>query len=91
MFTDLKRGACVVVKGMGQATSQTVGHKYGPQAEKVADDSLATAGNTTCVVAVRTRGYYYRGEYHIALYFRGPKTFAFEQFHEMISGMALTS
>lgn len=57
MFIDLKRGAVAVVQGVGQATSRTVGHKYGPEAEKVADDSLATVGNTTSVVAVRAFGF----------------------------------
>ena len=53
MFTDLKRGALEVVKVAGQQqASQTVGHKYGDEAERLADDSLATAGNTATVVAV---------------------------------------
>ena len=54
MFTDLKRGASEVVKASGRQASQTVGHKYGDQAERVADDSLAAAGNTATVVAVST-------------------------------------
>jgi hypothetical protein len=52
VFADLKRGAAVVVKTAGKETSQTVGHKYGDQAGKVAGDSLSAAGNTATVVAV---------------------------------------
>ena len=52
VFTDLKNGAVAVAKATGNETSQTVGHKYGDQAEKVADDSLSAAGNTAVVVAV---------------------------------------
>ena len=52
VFTDLKRAATAVIKTAGKETSQTVGHKYGPDAEKVTDNSLAAAGNTTSVIAV---------------------------------------
>ena len=52
MFTDLKKGASAVVRATGKEAAGTVGHKYGEQAERVTDDSLATAGNTVTVVAV---------------------------------------
>ena len=52
MFTDLERGAVAVVKSMGKETSKTVGHKYGEDAGKVTDDSLAAAGHGVNLVAV---------------------------------------
>lgn len=52
MFSELKSGAGAVVRAMGKETSNTVGHKYGEDAGKVADDSLAAAGNTVSLAAV---------------------------------------
>ena len=46
MFTDLKAGASAVVRSAGRETSRTVGHKYGEQAGKVADDAVVATGNT---------------------------------------------
>jgi hypothetical protein len=45
MFTDLERGAVAVVKSMGRESSKTVGHKYGEDAGKVADDSMTAAAH----------------------------------------------
>ena len=53
MFTDLERGAVAVVKSMGKETSKTVGHKYGEDAGKVTDNSLAVASHGINLAAVR--------------------------------------
>ena len=52
MFTDLARGAVAVVQSTGKEASRTVGHKYGSDAEMVADNSLSAAGNTAILVHV---------------------------------------
>ena len=45
VFTDLERGAVAVVKSMGKETSNTVGHKYGDDAGKVAGDTMTAAAH----------------------------------------------
>ena len=53
MFTDLERGAVAVVKSMGRESSKTVGHKYGEDAGKVADDSMTAAAHGINLAYVR--------------------------------------
>ena len=53
VFTDLERGAVAVVKSMGKETSKTVGHKYGEDAGKVADDSMTAAAHGINLAYVR--------------------------------------
>ena len=53
VFTDLERGAVAVVKSMGRETSKTVGHKYGEDAGKVADDSMTAAAHGINLAYVR--------------------------------------
>ena len=52
VFTDLKAAASAVVRTAGKESSRTVGHKYGPDAEKVADNAIVATGNTVGLVAV---------------------------------------
>ena len=53
VFTDLKIAASAVVRSVGKETSRTVGHKYGADAEQVADDALVATGNTVNIASVR--------------------------------------
>ena len=53
VFTDLERGAVAVVKSMGRESSKTIGHKYGEDAGKVADDSMTAAAHGINLAYVR--------------------------------------
>lgn len=68
VFTDLERGAVAVVKSMGKETSKTVGHKYGEDAGKVTDDSLAAASHGINLAYVRDYTYLYMYMYNVAMY-----------------------
>ena len=53
VFTDLERGAVAVIKSMGRESSKTVGHKYGEDAGKVADESMTAAAHGINLAYVR--------------------------------------
>ena len=55
VFTDLERGAVAIVKSTGSEASKTVGHKYGEDAGKVTDDSLAAAAHGVNLAYVSTQ------------------------------------
>ncbi len=49
---------------MGKETACTIGHKYGEDAEKVADDALVAAGHTVNIAAVRKQ----HGKLYLSFY-----------------------
>ncbi len=53
IFTDLKQGALAILKTTRVETAHTVGHKFGPNAEQVTDESICAAANVINLVDVR--------------------------------------
>ena len=77
VFTDLERGAVAVVKSMGRESSKTIGHKYGEDAGKVADDSMTAAAHGINLAYVRILLNVHNNYFHLLM-----DIFAGQKFHQ---------